>query len=93
MCCCRRFSRRRIGCGIRGLDGKVLEGGIGVEVGLFEIRRFWRCKNLIPLIQAKTLDPGFRRDDGGIFTFASSPYSEMTIFRPTALKTSSRRKV
>ncbi len=60
---CRHFSRRRIGCGIRRLDGGLLEGGIGVEVGLFESRRFWRCKNLIPLIQAKTLDPGLRRDD------------------------------
>ena len=63
MCCCRRFLRRRIGCGIRGLDGGLLEGGIGAEVGLFESRRFGPCKNLVPLSQAKTLDPGVRRDD------------------------------
>jgi hypothetical protein len=41
----------------------LLEGVIGFEAGLFEIRRFWRCKNLIPSSQAKTLDPGLRRDD------------------------------
>ena len=63
MCCCRRFLRQRIGCGIRGLDGGLLEGGIGFEAGLFQSRKFWRCKNLIPLSQAKTLDPGVRRDD------------------------------
>jgi hypothetical protein len=41
----------------------LLEGGIGFEAGLFQSRKFWRCKNLIPLSQAKTLDPGVRRDD------------------------------
>ena len=63
MCCCRLFSRLRIGCGIRRLDGEVLDSGFGVEAGLFESRRFGSCKNLISFSQAKTLDPGMRRDD------------------------------
>ena len=58
-------------------------------------------------MQRKTLDPGFRRDDGSCLGNCKTstvipakagiqrptPYAEMTIFRPPALKTSSRRKV